>query len=190
MKNAKVKTVTEDILSWSKDFVELPNKHLGNVPTCPYAKKARLDNRIRIVEEKKCEDLLSTIIKECDDIKNSNNQITIIGCIDINITSDELVDYVHTLNHVYVPKDVYLMCHHPDDGEEEEPIEFLEDTDWYPENRFMMVLIQPFTELEQASEHLHRIGFYDGWTQDYYEGTVLKRQTYRRLRHDGNEKKS
>jgi len=63
LKNSKVKTVTEDILSWSKDFVELPNKHLGNVPTCPYAKKARLDNRIRIVEEKNVKIYFQLLLK-------------------------------------------------------------------------------------------------------------------------------
>ena len=55
-----MKTITEDILSWSKDFVELPNKHLGNLPTCPYAKTARLKGQIRIVEEPKGEDFLIT----------------------------------------------------------------------------------------------------------------------------------
>ena len=45
-------------------------------------------------------------------------------------------------------------------------------------------------ELEDASEHLNKTGFYDNWTQDYYEGTVKKRQSYRRLYYGRNEKKS
>tara|TARA_R100001463_G_scaffold62902_1_gene115846 strand:- start:823 stop:1383 length:561 start_codon:yes stop_codon:yes gene_type:complete len=185
-----VKSITEDILSWSKDFIELPNKHLGNLPTCPYAKTARLKNQIKIIEQPNAEDLLITIIKQCQIIKKLNKKIIIIGCPDLSMTADELVDYIHALNHVFVPKDVYLMCHHPEDDGEEEPVEFLEDTDWYPENTFMMVLIQPFMELENASEHLNKTGFYDNWTQDYYEGTVKKRQSYRRLYYGRNEKKS
>ncbi len=185
-----MKTITEDILSWSKDFVELPNKHLGNLPTCPYAKRARLDGQIRIVEEPKGDNLLQTIVRECEQIKDLGKKITIVGCGDVSISADELVDYIHALNHVFVPKDVYMMCHHPDDGEEIEPVEFLEDTEWSPENVFMMVLIQPFMELENASEHLSKTGFYDNWTKDYYEGTVKKRQSYRRLYDGRNEKKS
>ena len=183
-----MKTITEDILSWSKDFVELPNKHLGNLPTCPYAKTARLKGQIRIVEEPKGEDFLITIVKECEQIKTIDKKITIVGCGDLSISADELVDYIHALNHVFVPKDVYMMCHHPDDAEEIEPVEFLEDTNWVPENEFMMVLIQPFMELEDASEHLSKTGFYDNWTKDYYEGTVKKRQSYRRLYNGRNEK--
>ena len=44
-----------------------------------------------------------------------------------------------------------------------------------------MVLIQPFEELEKASSNLNKIGFYESWPQDYYESTVNKRKTYRRL---------
>ena len=104
--------------------------------------------------------------------------------------ADELNNFTHALNNVFVPRDVYLMCFHPDDGEEEEPVTFLEDTTWYPDNEFLMVLIQPFDELEKASAHLEKIGFYSNWPSDYYNGTVKKRQSYRRIRHGRNEKKS
>jgi hypothetical protein len=72
------------------------------------------------------------------------------------------------------------MSSHP--GGYEEPVEFLENTDWLPDNEFLMVLIQPFEELEKASSNLNKIGFYKTWPQDYYESTVNKRKTYRRLR--------
>jgi hypothetical protein len=190
IKKRKVKTVTEDIISWSKDFIELPNKHLGGVPACPFAKKARLNDRVRILEINNSYQLLETIIHECETIKELDKQITIIGCDDLFITSEELNNYIHALNHVFVPKDVYLMCFHPEDEEEDEPVTFLEDTEWHPDNEFLMVLIQPFEELEKASANLERIGFYRSWPRDYYEGTVLKRQSYRRLKNAGNEKTS
>ena len=189
-KKVKVKTITEDIISWSKDFIELPNKHLGGVPACPYAKKARLNDRVRIVEINNAHQLLETIVYECNNIKDFDKQITIIGCDDLFYTADELNDFIHAFNHVFVPQDVYLMCFHPDDEEEDEPVTFLEDTNWYPDNDFLMVLIQPFEELEKASANLERIGFYRSWPRDYYEGTVLKRQSYRRLKNAGNEKTS
>ena len=72
------------------------------------------------------------------------------------------------------------MASHP--GNDLEPVEFLENTDWESDNEFLMVLIQPFEELEKASSNLNKIGFYESWPQDYYESTVNKRKTYRRLR--------
>jgi hypothetical protein len=160
------------------------------VPACPFAKKARLNDRVRIVEINNSHHLLETIIYECNNIKSFDKQITIIGCDDLFFTAEELNNYIHALNHVFVPKDVYLMCFHPEDEEEDEPVTFLEDTEWHPDNEFLMVLIQPFEELEKASANLERIGFYRSWPRDYYEGTVLKRQSYRRLKNAGNEKTS
>ena len=89
-----------------------------------------------------------------------------------------------------VPNDIYLMGSHPDDYEEEEEVDFLDTGEWQPEHICMMVLIQKVDELEKASDNLRKTGYYDHWPSDYYEGTVKKRQSYRRYRHDGNEKTS
>ena len=35
-------TVTQDILSWCENFVEVPHPALGGWPPCPYARQARL----------------------------------------------------------------------------------------------------------------------------------------------------
>ena len=37
-KTKQMRTIEQDILSWSKDFLEHPNPLLGNKPVCPYAK--------------------------------------------------------------------------------------------------------------------------------------------------------
>jgi len=174
-----VRTIEEDIISWSKDFLELPNKELGNKPVCPYAKKARISGQVSIVVEESGEKLLQTVVNQCDRFTKSNKKICIVACSDLKITADELNSYAHALNHVFVPQDVYLMASHPENNLE--PVEFLENTDWEPDNEFLMVLIQPFEELEEASSSLNKIGFYKTWPQDYYESTVNKRKTYRRL---------
>ena len=46
------------------------------------------------------------------------------------------------------------MASHPEDFDEE--IDFLQDTEWESHNDFMMVLIQPFDELEEASKSLKK----------------------------------
>ena len=174
-----MRTIEEDIISWSKDFLELPNKELGDKPVCPYAKKARISGQIDIVVEESGEKLLQTVVNQCNRFTESGKKICIVACPDLEVTADELDSYVHALNHVFVPQDVYLMGSHP--VNDLEPVEFLENTDWESDNEFLMVLIQPFEELEKASSNLNKIGFYESWPQDYYESTVNKRKTYRRL---------
>lgn len=175
-----MRTIEQDILSWSKDFLEHPNPLLGNKPVCPYAKTARKNDKIKILVVDDGEDLIRNIIVECNRFHKNGKDICIIACPDLEVTSDEVDDYVHALNHVFVPKDVYLMASHP--HTDIESVDFLENTDWQSDNEFLMILIQSYEKLESASDILEKQGFYKHWSKDYYEATVLKRKTYERLK--------
>ena len=185
-----MRSITEDILQWSEYYLEPKNKHLGDVPVCPYAKQARMKKTYRILECHNFANFQDTIIEGAKLVKDPDIQIVMVGCDDIGYTVDEFDSVVDILNRVLVPQDVYIMGSHPHDEEEDEPVEFLETGDWQPDNEFMMVLIQKFDELEKASDNLRKTGYYEHWPSDYYEGTVLKRQKYRRYRHGWNEEKS
>jgi len=177
-----MKTISEDILEWSKKYLEPKNEHLGNVPVCPYARMARLKKTYRILECKNFAEFKDKIIEGAELAKNLDTQIVMVACDDIGYEPEELDSVIDILNRLLVPQDIYLMCSHPYDSEEEEEIDFLDTDGWTPDNEFMMVLIQKFDELEKASDNLRKTGYYDKWPSDYYEGTVLKRQSYRRYR--------
>ena len=175
-------SITDDILTWSEKYLEPKNEYLGNVPVCPYAKQARLRKTYRILECHNFAHFQDTIIEGAKLAKDPDIQIVIVGCDDIGYAPEELASVIDVLNRVMVPNDIYLMCSPPDDEDEEEEVEFLDTDGWVPENEFMMVLIQKFDELEKASDNLRKTGYYQHWPSDYYEGTVLKRQSYRRYR--------
>ncbi len=177
-----MKSITEDILEWSEKYLEPKNKYLGDVPVCPYARTARLKKTYRILECKNFNAFQDAIIQGAKLAKDPDIQIVIVGCKDVQYTVEELSSVIDILNRVLVPQDIYLMGSHPHDDDEDEPVEFLDTGDWQPDNEFMMVLIQKFDELEKASDNLRKNGYYDKWPSDYYEGTVLKRQSYRRYR--------
>ena len=177
-----MRSITEDILQWSEYYLEPKNKHLGDVPVCPYARMARLQKKYRILECHNFANFQDVIIEGAKLIKNPDIQIVIVGCDDIGYTVEEFDSVIDILNRVMVPQDVYLMGSHPHDEEEDEPVEFLDTGDWEPDNEFMMALIQNYDELEKASDNLQKTGYYQHWPSDYYEGTVLKRQSYRRYR--------
>ena len=178
-----MKTITEDILDWSKNFIEKPNEYLGNVPVCPYAAKARQDKALKVLEVTKDYNLIDKIVEGTELIKDPKTDIVIVACSDIHITVEELNILIHGYNVVFVPQDVYLMASHPYDDEEEEPVEFLETDEWEPDNEFLMILIQNFDKLERASDMMRKKGYYAKWPLDYYDGTVNKRKSYRRYRH-------
>jgi len=185
-----MKTITEDILDWSKNFIEKPNEYLGNVPVCPYAAKARQDNALKVLEVTKNYNLIDKIVEGTELIKDSDIDIVIVGCSDVEITVEELNATIHAYNVIFVPQDIYLMASHPYDDEEDEPVEFLETDNWEPDNDFLMVLIQNYDKLERASDMMRKKGYYDKWPLDYYDGTVNKRKSYRRYRNARNEKKN
>lgn len=181
------KTITKEILEWSENFLEIPSKKLGGWSVCPYAKAARLKNEVKIVEVEHSKDFLYTVTSEARTIKEQNKKLVVVACDDFNIEAEELGCYIDALNYAYVYNDVYLMPFHPhDDGEE---VEFLEDN-LETENEFYMVLIQPYNELEKASESLQKKGYYKNWDKEYYQDTVVKRKSYRRIYHDGKKEKS
>ncbi len=43
------KEIKEDLITWMKDFVEKPHPSLGNWSPCPYARQARMNDKIDIV---------------------------------------------------------------------------------------------------------------------------------------------
>ena len=177
-----MRTLTEDILDWSKDYIEKPNAYLGDVPVCPYAAKARQDKALKILEVHDHTRFIDSLIAGMKLIKDPSTDIIIVACDDLEITVEELEAVIHAYNVAFVPQDIYLMASHPHDDEEDEPVEFLDTGEWQPDNEFLMVLIQNYDKLERASDMMRKKGYYNKWPADYYDGTVNKRKSYRRYR--------
>ena len=153
------------------------------MPVCPFAKKTRQDNKLKILEAKDVKDFLNKIVNESNIF--GDYDVVIVACKDMTIDSDELNNYVHAFNMVYVPQDVYLIASYPDDEE----IDFLESEDYEPDNDFYMVLIQSYQKLEDGSSSLRKTNYYEHWSNDYYADTVLVRQQYGDIHGKRNEEK-
>ena len=115
-----MKSITDDILEWSEKYIEPKNEHLG-VSVCPYAKRARLENKYKILEWHNFAHFQDTIIEGAKLAKDPDTQIVIVGCDDIGYEPEQLSSVIDILNRILVPKDIYLMGSHPWDDEEEEP---------------------------------------------------------------------
>ena len=44
--------IKKDVRKWSENFLEIPNKHLGGFPACPFAKKTWKDKKVVEVKTK------------------------------------------------------------------------------------------------------------------------------------------
>jgi hypothetical protein len=80
------------------------------------------------------------------------------------------------------------MGFHPRNPPNEDDQEFLlnptGDTSEMPTSKidFSMMLIQKFSQLQEASDRLRRMGYYNKWPKDYYNEVVASRQEqYKKL---------
>ncbi len=174
--------IIEDVRLWSKNYLEVSNVHLGGVPACPFAKKAWHDDKVWIAVKTKH----STYKKELNDcLKNldfSKKDILIFCDPYYSYSPDELHLATEDYNEWYNRKDMYFMSFHPSNPatvEEQQslvsPSEELLEEDTYPEYKYSMMLIQKFSQLQQASDKLHRQGYYSQWPKGYYRDVVVSR---------------
>ena len=84
-----MRSIAEDILEWSEKYLEPKNKHLGDVPVCPYARMARLQNKYKIIECHEADKFLDSVLQGIEEIKNPEKQIVIVACDDIGYNSEE-----------------------------------------------------------------------------------------------------
>ncbi len=200
MDNVK-KLIHEEIRLWSKHYLEVRNKHLNGLPACPFARKSwaqnKVDIQIRNTDQGYTRDLHKHVKKLDFDKKE-----LLIFC-DINYKQYSLNKFqsiVDNFNGRYNKSDVYFMGFHPYNPPNKEEQEFLLDPTGnasdLPESKiqFSMMLIQKFSQLYEASDRLHRMGYYDKWPTDYYHEVVSSRQQqYKKLfkgeNYAGNEKK-
>ena len=199
MPNVK-KLIHEEIRLWSKHYLEVRNKHLNGLPACPFARKSwaqnKVDIQIRNTDQGYTRDLHRHIKKIDFDKKE-----LLIFC-DTNFKQYSLNKFqsiIDNFNGRYNKKDVYFMGFHPYNPPNKEEQEFLldptGDASDLPESKieFSMMLIQKFSQLYEASDRLHRMGYYDEWPTDYYHEVVSSRQQqYKKLfkgeNYAGNEK--
>ena len=182
MRNVK-KLIHEEIRLWSKHYLEVRNKHLNGLPACPFARKSwaqnKVDIQIRNTDQGYTRDLHRHVKKLDFDKKE-----LLIFC-DVNYKQYSLNKFqgiVDNFNGRYNKKDIYFMGFHPYNPPNKEEQEFLldptGDTSDLPESKiqFSKMLIQKFSQLYEASDRLHRMGYYNEWPTDYYHEVVSSRQ--------------
>ena len=63
------KLIFEDVKTWSKEYLEIPNVHLNKMPACPFARQAWKDDKVWIEIREPNEGYrrqLTNLLKELD----------------------------------------------------------------------------------------------------------------------------
>lgn len=155
-----------DVINWLTGFVEKTNPLLNGWAPCPYARAARLQNKIRI----------DIGLDPWEDLQ----QIAQTGMRDLDVIVEiydpeewpldqfrkqwQLAQSEHL-----VPNGLLCLEDHPDDIETVNGAVMNQGT-------WALLLVQQQSKLDEAARQLAAKGYYNGWPEDYLRDVFQGRQ--------------
>jgi hypothetical protein len=136
----------DDIEDWVMKVLSKPEKVFANLPPCPFAKKAWMENKVDVKNFVSFEQLE-------EDIKNLKEvMIFRFG----SIVAEDLEDIAKEYNKKY--PNLLFLEEHPD---------LVETFDGLVVNQgTSMLIVQDRKELEDARKQLKKTGYYDNWSEE------------------------
>lgn len=156
--------VKNKLINWMIDFVEVPNPNLGDWAPCPYAKQARIQDKIAI---KFAHDITETVYDSLSELESKD---VVVICFDHTIISPgATVDLVEKLNIDLMKQDIVILEDHP---------EITETINNVPMNFGYsgLLIIQRLSKLNEASDQLHKSGYYSHWNNEETDFVVSWRR--------------
>lgn len=164
--------IEADIRRWSREVLEVPNKHLNGLPACPYAKQAWKNNKVLVVET---EYVYAEAMMYCASFDELNKDLVVVASYAIP-DSESFYSFVEALNQTF--SELHCMEFHPDYGAEDSELEFLTDNDWESDfgEPYCMIFIQNLEKVVEASDRLEQLGYYKAFPDDEYQTLVVDRK--------------
>jgi hypothetical protein len=152
-----INTVTQDIESWIKTFVEVPHPALGGWAPCPYARKARLDQDYTVrVGVNPYFDLLNVARDGL-----GGKSVVILAYNPDEFFYAQFTSDVRAANQeVLVSKNLLALEDHPVDLELVNGVVMNQGT-------YALALVQSLSDLNQKAQAMAQKGFYTTWPEDY-----------------------
>jgi hypothetical protein len=146
-------TVRQKLDAWLADFVEVPHPMLGNWAPCPYARQARVNNKIDI---QFCEVAEITVAVK-QNLQSLESKDAVVICFDHNhIDPVDLQEYTAGMNQTLMPNNYVMLEDHPDAPE------FVNSVRMNFGYCGLLVL-QKLDKINTASDQLRVKGYYDHW---------------------------
>lgn len=153
--------IKQQLEHWLVNFVEEQNILLNNWPPCPYARQARLSNKILTVFDSPLEiHKYITRLEEYD---------VVILCYDhTKFSAGQIELFTKHVNSVLMLQDFVVLEDHPDSVEIVNglPMNF---------NECGLLILQKLSKLNTAADQLRDKGYYNTWSKENLEDVVYWR---------------
>tara|TARA_R100001369_G_scaffold61093_1_gene87923 strand:+ start:64 stop:651 length:588 start_codon:yes stop_codon:yes gene_type:complete len=168
--------IVKEIKLWSTDVLEKPCAYFNDLPPCPYARKAWVDDKVAIIfKHHDSYQPLYSCISQFDD----KFDLAIIIDLANDKEPEVFHEYLDSLNDVissgtFIDKDIWLMGFHHDD----EVSEAAEETAIEPltETEYSMIFVQRLSKLQESADRLGKKGYYDSYVGEYNAAEIFNRR--------------
>lgn len=157
--------IVRNLTKWMTEFIEIPNPKLGDWAPCPYARQARVNNKIGI----KFAEVFDFESAISESIELLEHKEVIVICFDhLTIDPISLQEYVKNKNITLLPNNYVILEDHPDSPEHINDV-------CMNFGECGLLVIQKLDKLNKASDQLHDKGYYTHWTQKDLDEVVTWR---------------
>lgn len=158
--------IEQKLTDWMVNFVEKPHPGLGQWAPCPYARQARITNKIEIVHSNHNR-LIDTVEQQLPKLEHKE---VVVICFDhTKISAQELEKLIKVYNQqVLMARNYVILEDHPD------AVELVNGVHMNFGHCGLLV-IQKLDKLTTASEQLKTKGYYNTWNQSELDQVVTWR---------------
>ena len=161
MTRHKKKTPTQKIKSWIKDFLSKRNPVFGDLPPCPFARKAMMDKKVEFVELTSTADW-RTIYQLIWNADFDSKDVLCIIAGPKQFTAQQTVSMAEFLNERFMPRDVVVLEDHPEIPEKVKGVKL-------NNGEHILFLAQSLSKLNRFSKMLESGPYYKNWSKTYLE---------------------
>lgn len=148
----------QDLEHWLANFVEQSNPLLNNWPPCPFARQARLNQRILTVFDSPLEIHQYT--------RQLENYEVVVLCFDHNkFSATQIEQFTKHINSILIWQDCVVLEDHPDLQEVVNGVKM-------NFGKCGLMVLQRLSKLNAAADQLREKGYYTTWSKENLEEVV------------------
>lgn len=154
--------IKDKLIKWMIDFVEKPNPMLNNWAPCPFARQARINDKIEI-QFSEVDTLISYVNNSLPLL--DYNEVVVICFDHTQIDATSLQELVINLNKRLMENNYIILEDHPD------AVEYVNKVHMNFGHCGLLV-VQKADKLAEASLQLNIKGYYDVWSKEELDSVV------------------
>ena len=159
MTQQKKQTPTQKIQTWISNFVTKPNPIFGNLPPCPFAQKAILENKVEFLELNGVA-CYNTLYQHIWNFDFDTKDVLVMIAEPDQFTADETMQLAKDLNEYYMHKDVVILEDHPRIHERVKDVTL-------NNGEYILFLAQSLSRLNHFAKILESGPYYKNWSKSY-----------------------